>query len=131
MCEIIVPVMPSFYRHKLLWNDIGAYINVLRKIVLFSVYSSYPCFSGALIFPKNQKGFFWVVFAEVTTILSCAPRHVVLQKELSIHQIFHLLNKKIQNKFQDIFLSTSWITLENFIRQNRPIDIAPEHCFDF
>ena len=27
-------------------------------------------------------------------------------------------------------MNDKWITLESFIRQNRPIDIAAEHCFD-
>ena len=36
-------------------------------------------------------------------IISCAPQHAVPQKELNIHQIIHLLNKKIQKKFQEIY----------------------------
>ena len=49
---------------------------------------------------------------------------------VNIHQNFHLLNKKIQKKFEEIFLSTEWITLKSFIRKNRVIIIAPNHCFD-
>ena len=33
-------------------------------------------------------------------------------------------------KNQEIFLSTELVTLKNFIRKNRIIDIGPEHCFD-
>ena len=51
---------------------------------------------------------------------------------LNIHQILHLLNKKFQKKFQEIFLSIESITLKSFIRKNRLICIAPlsQHCFD-
>ena len=35
---------------------------------------------------------------------------------LNIHQTFHLLNKKVQKKFQEFFLSTEWVTLKSFIR---------------
>ena len=27
-------------------------------------------------------------------------------------------------------MNNKWKTLKSFIRQNRPIDVAPEHCFD-
>ena len=27
-------------------------------------------------------------------------------------------------------MNSKWITLKNFIRQNRPIDILPERCFE-
>ena len=59
-----------------------------------------------LISMAKAFSFFWVVFTKVSTIISCAPEHVVLQKGLNIYQIFNLLNKNIQNKFQEIFLST-------------------------
>ena len=39
-------------------------INVLRKSTLFAVYSSYPCFPGALIF-RNEKGFFGLFLLEL------------------------------------------------------------------
>ena len=38
----------------------------LRKSAHLSVYSRCPCFSGALIFRKSEKGFFRVVFAKIT-----------------------------------------------------------------
>ena len=62
--------------------------------------------------------------------ISCAPWHIVLQKELSIHQIFYLLNKHIQKFFKEIFLSIKRITLKNFTQQNTFIEIVPKHCFD-
>ena len=49
---------------------------------------------------------------------------------LKIHQIFHLSNKKINKKLQEIFLSTERITLKSFIRKSRLINIVPEHRFD-
>ena len=64
----------------------------------FLFYPCYPCFCGALIFRKNKDGIAWVIFTRVTTITSWALQHVGLQKELNIHEIFHLLNKKIQKK---------------------------------
>ena len=70
---------------------------------VFLFYPCYPCFSGALIFRKNKKCFVWVVFTRITTIISCAPRHFVLQKELKIHQIFHLLSKKIKKNIKRCF----------------------------
>ena len=82
-----------------------------------------------LISMAKAFSFFWVIFTKVSTIISCAPEHVVLQKQLNIHLIFNLLNKNIQNKFQEIFLSTKWITLKSFIRKNRLTNIAPKHCF--
>ena len=82
-----------------------------------------------LISMAKAFSFFCVVFTKVSTIISCAPEHVVLQKGLNIYQIFNLLNKNIQNKFQEIFLSTEWITLKSFIRKNRLTNIAPKHCF--
>ena len=60
---------------------------------------------GAIIFQKNKKGFFWVIFARVTAIINRAPRHIVLQKELSIHQIFRFLNKKIKKDSRDLFFN--------------------------
>ena len=68
----------------------------------FPFYPCCPCFSGALIFWKNKKGFVWVIFTEVTTIISCMSQHVAFQKELNIHQIFHLLNKKIKKNSRDL-----------------------------
>ena len=47
-----------------------------------------------------------------------------------IHQIFDFSNKKIKKVFFKIVLSIGSITLKSFIRQNRLIDIALEHCFD-
>ena len=44
------------------------------------------------------------------------------------HQIFHLLNKMIQKKFQEIFLSTEWIW-KALSEKNRLINIALEYCF--
>ena len=96
----------------------------------FPFYPCYPCFSGALIFRKNKKGFDWVIFTWVTKIISCAPRDVFLQKELHINQIFHLLNKKVQKKFPEIFLPTELITLKSFIRKNGLINIVPKHSFN-
>ena len=78
-------------------------------------------------------GFVWVIFTGVTTVItviSCVPRHVVLQKELNILQVFHLQNEKVQKKCQEIFSSTERLTLKNFIRKKRPINIAPGHWFD-
>ena len=48
---------------------------------------------------------------------------------LNIHQIFHLLNKKIQNISRDLSFNRR-VTLKSFIRKNILINIAPEHCFD-
>ena len=46
------------------------------------------------------------------------------QKELNIHQIFHLLNKR----------DFSFKRMSNFkklyLKKKRLIDIAPEHCFE-
>ena len=36
---------------------------------------------------------------------------------------------EIQKKIQEIFLSTKRIILKTFIRKDRLIKIAPEHCF--
>ena len=49
---------------------------------------------------------------------------------LIIHQIFHLLNKTVQKKFEEIFLSIESITLKSFIQKNRFINTASEHCFE-
>ena len=92
MWKAIVPVMKAFIKTGF-FKVIGAKINVLRRISLFSVYSSYPCSSIEIIFLYNKKGFVCAIF--IFIILSCRPQHIVLQKELSIHQIFHLLNKNI------------------------------------
>ena len=57
----------------------------------------------------------------------------VIFLELNIHQIFHLLNRKIQKKiFQEIFsFNRMNKALRSFILKNRLINLAPEHCFDF
>ena len=125
MYKIIAPIMSSFYQNKLLQNDRSINKRFFGKVPSFWFTAAIHAHN----FWKNKKGFAWVIFARVSTIISCAPRPVDLQKELSIHQIFHLLNKKIQKKIQEIFLSTEWIALKSFIRQNRLIDIAPEHYF--
>ena len=48
-----------------------------------------------------------VIFARVTKIVSGTPGHVVLQKELSIHQIFNLLDTCL-----DIILMLIYVTLK-------------------
>ena len=52
---------------------------------------------------------------------------LLFKKTLTNHQIFHFLNKKVKKKIQEILPATEWIILESFIRQNRLIDITPEH----
>ena len=56
----------------------------------------------------------------------------VIFLELNIHQIFHLLNRKIKkNFFQEIFsFNRMNKALRSFILKNRLINLAPEHCFD-
>ena len=40
-------------------------INVFRKTALFSVYCSYPCFSGALILRKNKIKLSWLFLIDL------------------------------------------------------------------
>ena len=52
----------------------------------------------------------------------CAPRYVVLQKEFNIYQIFHFLNKKIQQKFLS-FSDLCFNRMNNFESFIRKIDL--------
>ena len=57
---------------------------------------------------------FRTIFARVTI-----PTHFVLQKEVSIHQNFHFLIKKIYTRhFLDVFFFDRLVILNRFIQQN-------------
>ena len=57
------------------------------------------------LFGRIKKVLSGLFLLGVATIISCAPEVVVLQKELNIQQIFHLLNKKIQKISRDFSLN--------------------------
>ena len=118
-------------KQEYLQNVDFSYLLVPTTISEFWLCTEVPYFGLkqlSMLFWWTQE--LWVIFTGVTTIISCAPRHIVFQKEQVFHQVFHLLNKKIQKIFQGIFVSIKWVTLKNFLRKNRLINIGPEHCFD-
>ena len=80
-------------------------------IALFSVQSSYPSFSiHVLILRKSKQGFSVLILQKLLKLsVVHQTRHVVLQKELSIHQSFHLVDKN-----PDIILMLLQVTLKRY-----------------
>ena len=53
-------------------------------------------------------------FVRVTIVISSTPWHAAFQKKLSIHQIFHLIDEKIQKTKSRVLFSTKRIALKSF-----------------
>ena len=73
--------------------------------MLFHFIHAIHAFLVHSLFGRIKKVLSGLFLLGVTTIISCAPEDVVLQKELNIQQIFHLLNKKIQKISRDFSLN--------------------------
>lgn len=99
--------MTSFYQTRF-FKIIGTFLGIVPSFLL---YSSYTCFSGALIFRKNEEGFWGLFLPELLPFFSCPPPHFVLQKEFGVHQIFNLLDRK--NKKKNLRLLYFW-QMNNF-----------------
>ena len=84
----------------------------IGKVASFRFIAAIHAFLMHTFFGRIKKVLFgfWV-----TAVVSPAPRHFVLQKEINIHQIFHLLNKKILKKQkQKISRDLSLSRINNF-----------------
>ena len=53
-------------------------------------------------------------FVRVTIVISSTPWHAAFQKKLSTHQIFHLIDEKIQKTKSRVLFSTKRIALKSF-----------------